>query len=308
MLDKKFWLIVLVYCWIIPEVILSAEVEESIRGITIKAWVDKSEVPLNRNVILTIQISWIGKHDEYKIEEFQPPVCKNLKIVGSSCSDKVESRKDKQIAIREYQFILQPETLGMGYIESVEIVGKQIATDRFFPLRTSRIGVKVIEPIVEKKNNLWIIWLILVLVLVLVCSICSFLWWRKQQSIHQEPEEMVKTPEEIAREELNAITELRNIEHAVQYCTEVSTILRKYINIKFGIKALEVPTNELVDQLKAHQEIPEMITAKLQDIFKVCDMVKFAKYIPALDEIDTIHKQVEEIISVFSDSNALSDE
>lgn len=73
-----------------------------------------------------------------------------------------------------------------------------------------------------------------------------------------------------------------------QYYTRLTDILREYLDGRYGIPAMEMTTEETLDDL-AKWEIPEKLFANLREILSVADLVKFAKFTPEGDENETAY-------------------
>lgn len=84
---------------------------------------------------------------------------------------------------------------------------------------------------------------------------------------------------------LLALEELKSLENeklwqngkVKQYHIRITDIIRKYIENAFGINALEMTSDEIIDEVKKVGINSELIN-QLNDILKVADLVKFAKY------------------------------
>lgn len=72
-----------------------------------------------------------------------------------------------------------------------------------------------------------------------------------------------------------------------EYYTVLSDILRRYIEDRFLIKAPEMTTQEFLEHLKISTALNANQKEVLKDFLNSCDMVKFAKYGPTLDETET---------------------
>lgn len=109
------------------------------------------------------------------------------------------------------------------------------------------------------------------------------------------PEEIVYVgpPHEIAFQKLDALEqkELWQKGKIKQYYSEVSDIVREYIERRYGVMALEMTTAELQTDLKKKKQlIEEDLVTKLSDHFSLADLVKFAKMIPPEYEHERIGK------------------
>lgn len=69
-----------------------------------------------------------------------------------------------------------------------------------------------------------------------------------------------------------------------EYHSELTDILRTYIEEGFGIPAMESTTYEIVGQLRKRVEFSRPLVEKVEQILQTADMVKFAKSIPAQQE------------------------
>ncbi len=122
--------------------------------------------------------------------------------------------------------------------------------------------------------------------------------YRKRQK--GEPlfrKEMIRPAHEIAFEELDRLIKsdwLKQKKYKAFY-SELTDILRRYLEHRFFISAMEATTAELMDAL---QEL-SLGEENLQLAKTVCDtsdLVKFAKYIPSADETDEMIRRVRQFI------------
>lgn len=108
-------------------------------------------------------------------------------------------------------------------------------------------------------------------------------------------EEPPRPPHAVALDELNALraSSLLPEGRIKEYYIQVSEIIRRYIEGRYFIMALELTTFELIEKLRTsgvETEIVQMIHNFLDD----CDLVKFAKYQPAAkDNAEIIERAIE---------------
>ena len=124
---------------------------------------------------------------------------------------------------------------------------------------------------INKKSNLWWIWIILSVICVI--SVLFLLWRRthnKRHALKQSLQEItLEQIEKLKKEKLWQKDMLK--EHFVQF----SHILRTYLTNRFGISFLDKTTEQsilLLDQLELDEKIKNMILQLLQK----SDLVKFA--------------------------------
>jgi len=67
------------------------------------------------------------------------------------------------------------------------------------------------------------------------------------------------------------------------YYTRVTDVLRVYLEQRYAIQAPEQTSDEIL-QAMAQLPLPEYILPQLREFLSVSDLVKFAKYLPAMEE------------------------
>jgi hypothetical protein len=165
-----------------------------------------------------------------------------------------------------------------------------------------------IKPIieVEKSGGNWWKWLLgILLVLALVAFLLYWFIWRKKP-LSPEEEIALLPPYDRAKLALTKLDESQYLMRAEvkDYYSELTFIIRKYLDEKVYDRALESTTNELVNRLNllkdSHQiSLSEATIKNLESILKRADLVKFAKSAPdtALAEMDkaTIDKEIDHV-------------
>ena len=88
---------------------------------------------------------------------------------------------------------------------------------------------------------------------------------------------------------ISRIEELRQAggphnEDSKAYYTDLTDILREYINDRFGFNATEMTSYEILEHLEESRDKESL--SELRDLLSTADMVKFAKFKPMLNEND----------------------
>lgn len=127
-------------------------------------------------------------------------------------------------------------------------------------------------------------------------------WWyvqRKRQGksilpVRQEPP---RPAHEIALEELNALFagDWLATGRVKDYHSELADILRRYCNGRYYIDALEMTSRELLSAMRKH-DIQDDLVQQMQDILLLCDMAKFAKYVPSAAETERVSRSAVEFV------------
>jgi hypothetical protein len=147
-----------------------------------------------------------------------------------------------------------------------------------------------IKPIAKAPINWQLIKKILLLLLpiwfLLAFIILFFIKYFSKKTVIIEKKITVKRPaHEVAFEKIEEIRK-ENIwqqGRSKEYFTQLTDVLREYIENRFSVPAFEQTSAEIIDGLHfAKKDYPEQIKL-LQKIFEVSDLAKFAKYIPDIN-------------------------
>ena len=68
----------------------------------------------------------------------------------------------------------------------------------------------------------------------------------------------------------------------------ISDIVRGYVERRFGVSAPEMTTEEFLVATASDSRFGERITAELNEFLSACDLVKYARQIPGVDEADAV--------------------
>jgi hypothetical protein len=81
-----------------------------------------------------------------------------------------------------------------------------------------------------------------------------------------------------------------------EYYTELTDIIRVYIENRFLIMAMEQVTDEILGRFSCTKLIDSFMYDKLSHMLSLADMVKFAKAIPLPDENDLVLKNAYDFV------------
>lgn len=120
---------------------------------------------------------------------------------------------------------------------------------------------------------------------------------------------IVLTPYELAIKHLHELKEKKLWEqgHEREYFTELTDILRIYLQDRFGVNAMEMTTDQIIKHLTQNGETKDK-KSYLQSILEMADFVKFAKMRPLpsdnVDAYENAIRFVEETKPVDDDNSA----
>lgn len=137
-------------------------------------------------------------------------------------------------------------------------------------------------------------------VFIFAAIVFLYYWFRlRKKGLTIFGKEPIRPAHEIALEQLSLLKEkwremLIKGEHKMLF-TQLSEILRKYVENRFFIKALEETTSEIAHSLQEVNIDPDSRN-KAVSILEFADLVKFAKYIPTEVEVEQQLSELENFI------------
>lgn len=126
--------------------------------------------------------------------------------------------------------------------------------------------------------------------LALVALIVGAVWYfkkrKKQEPVFTLKPRIILSPHEQALQELEKlrIKKLWQSGRVKEYYSELTEIIRRYIENKYRLPALEQTSAEILDSLTGNAVCPPSVIDKLGDLLILADMVKFAKTQPVATE------------------------
>ncbi len=102
----------------------------------------------------------------------------------------------------------------------------------------------------------------------------------------------------VALDELDQLKSLGLIEKGEikRFHILVSEVVRRYLEARFGILAPEMTTWELTEAFQSRRDIDSGLKELIRDFLEDCDMVKFAKYVPRIVEINATFNRAYEVV------------
>lgn len=179
-------------------------------------------------------------------------------------------------------------------------------TNSFF-LTLTGLSINPQGEIKDIKSPLWAPWLFedflpYLITIIVICAVAGafyYFYWRKKKLKAGAVEE-VKVVIPPHRE---ALTALRVVEEkklwqqgsVKEYYTETTEIVRRFFEKRWNVVALEMTTDDILDQMK---HIPESLPVwkAMETFFRTADMVKFAKSQPAPSDHENEMKYAYDIV------------
>lgn len=129
----------------------------------------------------------------------------------------------------------------------------------------------------------WWIWIFVGVAAVGVVACCILLFRRKKGLISKPVK--VTPPYDLAVMRLNDLQakKLPQSGRDKEYYTELTEILRQYLDGRFGINAMEMSSTQIIDTLR-HNKETKPGSELMKQILEIADFVKFAKVRPMPDD------------------------
>jgi len=266
-----------------------AEVKADVR-------LDLREVPLNRTVKLTIDISWEGDLDRFEIEKIEAPILKNLEVVGNSSANRVGQQDGKARAVKYYEFVLQPQDLGMAYVDGSVIKYRDTVAGKSQRLVTNRLQLKVIDPILERDTKKILIFgaLGLLCLGVVTLSIVLAKKRREKEAARLRAQEDSRPLEETYLADLKTEVDLNGADLGESF-SRLSRLLRRYLSEKYAFAAMGLTTKEIARELEGLALDKHAIEATTE-VLDVCDVAKFSGQMEK-SKLDRVYTLLEEVLA-----------
>jgi len=276
--------------------------------ISIESKVNKATITIGDRVIYTLTIK-----SDSRIKLDPVPLGSNLGAFEIKDYKSYPTEKDKEgKVINRSEYNITTFTTGEYVVPPIEITyadpdgnKKSISSERIF-ITVKSVGaseaemedIKGLKPPIDVRGDSRVFYLIGLFLL--VAGIFAWFYLRskaKALKIPEVPEELTKPAWEVAVSELQRLKNSGLLEKKLvkQYYINLSEIIRKYIQRRFQIVALDRTTQEIKQELKSIK-IDRGIIELIHNFLEDCDLVKFAKFIPSNEKIDESWQQGADIV------------
>ena len=145
---------------------------------------------------------------------------------------------------------------------------------------------------VQESPFLWsewspIFWLSVLLLIILALTYYLYVRLRDNKPIITHIKIVKKLlPHQKAMKEIEQIKADKMVtsEDSKEYYTKLTETLRKYIEERYGFRAMEMTSSEIIERLTSTQD--QKALDELRQLFTTADLVKFAKYSTLINEND----------------------
>ena len=287
---RKFLLLILL-------VISFDHVELWAQKITVNASLDSTVIWIGSQTHLTFVISQKPKQ-KVSMPIFSDTIVGGLETIEPVKTDTVKSPdgqllisqhyvvtsfKDSLIYIPPFPFVLNGDTVWSKSL-SLKVVQP-------FKIDTASNKIADIKPVLEPKFDWFNLFLKVILILVILCLlILSYFvykkYFKKKLDLNDNEIKLLLPAHVVALSQLDKIKQEKiwQQDRSKEYHTELTNIIREYIERVFHIKSMELTSEEILDHLRVLRMEQKSTYLSLQQILSLADLVKFAKWDAKPDE------------------------
>ena len=235
-------------------------------------------------------------------------VLKGLEVIDSAKVDTINNMLIQKYILTGFDsgafYIPQQQVFVRNQAYFTDSLLINVATVEIDTTKIKKYPIKSIksEPYVFDDFKMYI-YLLLAALAIIVFWIYYFVI-RKRKVQEEKPLYKMLPPFEEAIYKLNELDSklLWQNNHVKEYYSELTEIVRNYIEREMQVPALEKTTDEIIEMLRDFQNANTINTSKetikkLKELLQEADLVKFAKSKPMSIEIEEDRKDAQEIIS-----------
>ncbi|HJX70976.1 MAG TPA: hypothetical protein VJ346_03460, partial [Bacteroidales bacterium] len=281
--------------------VLLATINGFAQIMSVQARLDTNEIMIGDQVSYEIEVRR-NKNDVVIFPEFKKKLTDEIEIVSKSPVDSFWSKKDKKYILKQ-KLLLTVFDSGLYYVPPLEfLLISQHNKDTVrttssylevhpFPLDTTHTirDIKDIEKAPVSFGEVYPYILIIIFAGLLVWFIIYYLRKKeKNQPLIGRPK-IEEPPHVIALRELERLksAKLWQRKETKLYYSQLTEIIRRYIEGRFGIMAMEQTTDEILIEFEGQEILSEEDYKILREMLCLADLVKFAKAEPLPDENET---------------------
>ena len=267
----------------------------------VKAQVETSNIRIGEQFNLRISVNEVNNVILPKLE------LKGLEIIDSAKIDTLDNRLVQKYVITGFDsgafYIPQQQVFVRNQAYLTDSLLINVATVAVDTTKVKKFPIKSIkkEPYVFDDFKMYIY-----LLLAALFIIGFWIYWfviRKRKIQDDEPTYRALPPYEEAMYKLNELDEklLWQNNKVKEYYSELTDIIRGYIERELKVPALEKTSDEILETLSDFNKAETITTTKetiqkLKELLREADLVKFAKSKPLAPEIEEDRRDAEEII------------
>ncbi len=252
--------------------------------------------PENVPIVPPVALDKLGT---FEVLDFQPlPVSKTNEMLNQSYQFTITVYDTGTFLIPAFPVSYQlPDSIGSERYQIIEADPIAIRVNSVIDVENPELAD--IRPPRSLSSRYWW-WWVLGALLITAAAIWYFFFRNRDRSNGRIfKSESIRPAHDIALEALENLlqSDLIARERYKTFFSELSNILRRYIENRYFVSAMEETTTEIAQSLQENNISPEAASFAVQAL-KHCDLVKFARFIPDQAFIDNTVAKVRQFIEM----------
>lgn len=265
--------------------------------ITVNAKLDSTVIWIGSQAHLTFEVSQ-QPNQKVNVPIFSDSITGGLEIVEPVKTDTVKSSdghilvtqrylvtsfKDSLLYIPSFPFVLNGDTVWSKSL-SLKVVQP-------FKIDTASKTIADIKPVFNPKYDWAGLFKIVLLVLLILILLALFYYlfqkyFKKKPILNETEIKLLQPAHVVALNQLDKIKQEKLWQKGrhKEYHTELTDVIREYIERIFNISSMEMTSEEILEHLRLLRKEQKSTYQSLQQILRLADLVKFAKWNVTPDE------------------------
>lgn len=287
---------IFVYCLLLIIPFISA-LDTKAQSISVEAGIDSTMLWIGQQAKLSFRVDQTPEM-QVQFPYFSDTIPGGLDIVEPVKIDSTHNSEGRLIIKHDYVVTAFEDSL--LYIPSMPFVvgddtvwsnSLSLKVVQPFELDMESNTIADIKPVYKPRFNwkaffFWTLLILLVIALVVIIFIFVRKYIQKKPIFETDDKLPDLPPYVVALAALNKIKDEKLWQQGrlKEYFTELTDTIRQYVDGVYGVNAMEMTSDEILSSLAFMRREQKESYAKLQDILKLSDLVKFAKWKPLPNE------------------------
>lgn len=293
-IHKNKWLKLLAFV----VMLFSFHIQTKAQQVTVDASIDSLQLLIGQQAKIKLEIS-LDANQKLELPSLRDTIVQGIEILDVAKPDTQLLNNNKRMLINQ-EYTITSFDSALYYIPPFEVKVDDVSyQSKTLALKVYSVPVDTLNPDnfygpkgIREETILWedvsgIVWRFLLFALLggVICYL--FVRLMNNKPIIRKIKVKQKLPAHISAlqdiERIKADKHLKVTEPKLYY-TELTDVIRTYLAERFAFNAMEMTSNEIIDKLMEIKEKEEI--QELRVLFQTADLVKFAKYLPLMNEND----------------------
>jgi len=262
--------------------------------IQLRTFLEQEKVPLNKEVVYQVELSWQGPLNRYHIQKIGEPTVSNLKLRGSGSSNRffVDST-GRPHSLKRITYYFTPVEIGMAYIDGVTIQYEDTRLGQHESLLSQRVGVTITEPLPQPGQGMSAAKLVVLsLVFLFLITLAYFIWryFKIRKEAQAEEDTAAVTLEENYLNELKNTVQLGSASADRQF-DALTALLFRYLKERLQLSGAALSA-EIEQKIQTYLPDDD-IAQKLKTLLERSELSKFARESVSENELHMFYDTTE---------------